>query len=308
MAGASTIEAQQTQIAAVVRPLVSSAVQQVSFTDLDTSLSLFSSRVAGVTRQYGRLAAVMGLRWYQKDRAANGAPGRVNVKIPAAPTPSSIVAALDIAELLEADNPASVATKVADDVAATVDQIALTQGDQAIQGAIELDKYAIGYARGLEPGACAFCSMLASRGAVYKTRGAAELKVHKRCRCYPIVIYKGQTYKPGPREQRAIDLWQTAVRDRHLTGRDARRAYRAAIEGREYIPGSNAPKSSQEVISSRIEADLKMTPEHRAELIAKLRRSEAACKRSGLTATLMKVRERISQLELANIEQRRRAA
>ena len=58
-----------------------------------------------------------------------------------------------------------------------------------IEEATATDARFRGWVRVAEPGACAFCRMLANRGAVYRTDGSALLtsrgsRYHARCRCY----------------------------------------------------------------------------------------------------------------------------
>ncbi len=51
------------------------------------------------------------------------------------------------------------------------------------------------WARHARPDACAFCRMLATRGAAYLSRETAATKVHDHCYCIPIEVRQGD-YEP----------------------------------------------------------------------------------------------------------------
>lgn len=108
-----------------------------------------------------------------------------------------------------------------------------------------------GYARKPEPGACSFCLMLASRGAVYRTARSAEQvgapgvvmrgnakrgdKFHDNCRCHAVEVSEGsglppeaveltklwdKTFYDGERPKLSVidfestnSLWKEAVKD-----------------------------------------------------------------------------------------------
>jgi hypothetical protein len=59
-------------------------------------------------------------------------------------------------------------------------RLVLEGGRQVIHDAVMGDEHAIGWARITDPDPCAFCAMLASRGAVYHTRMTAGGKANKR--------------------------------------------------------------------------------------------------------------------------------
>lgn len=83
-----------------------------------------------------------------------------------------------------------------------------------IEGNAALDPVRPKVARYASANACAFCRMLATRGAVYaseesalritgrrgRTRGSRPLgsKYHDFCRCVPVLVFPGQEYEPAP--------------------------------------------------------------------------------------------------------------
>lgn len=62
------------------------------------------------------------------------------------------------------------------------------------------------YARHAAADACAFCAMLATRGAVYTSRDAAAGRYHDDCSCTPIVAWSPVDYEPAP----YVARWQQA--------------------------------------------------------------------------------------------------
>lgn len=78
-----------------------------------------------------------------------------------------------------------------------------------VTGSAKADPKARGYMRRTRPGACRFCVMVASRGAVY-TQQSARFACHGHCFCEAVPAWGGQAlpvepYKPSDRPQTASD-------------------------------------------------------------------------------------------------------
>ena len=69
-----------------------------------------------------------------------------------------------------------------------------------------------GWARHASANACAFCRMLATRGAVYSSRGSA-MKSHDFCHCVAIEVRPGTSYEPAPYVERWTKEYNRARRD-----------------------------------------------------------------------------------------------
>jgi hypothetical protein len=97
----------------------------------------------------------------------------------------------------------------------------------------------VAWARGLT-GAdnCAFCIMLASRGAVYKSKQTASRswegkKYHRRCDCVPIPIYSSKEFYASPEGQqadRAYKFWLATTGK--YDGLGKLNAFRRALDAR----------------------------------------------------------------------------
>ncbi|MEJ8652747.1 hypothetical protein WKI65_32965 [Streptomyces sp. MS1.AVA.3] len=130
--------------------------------------------------------------------------------------------------------------------AAAADREVLRGGRDLLHRASAADPRTVGWARVTDADPCAWCAMLASRGAVYRSRDAAQLKghagrnappvdpedlekYHNLCHCQVVPIYSRTDWLP---EQGEVfrELWDEATEGH--TGQDAINAYRRAIEAR----------------------------------------------------------------------------
>lgn len=75
-------------------------------------------------------------------------------------------------------------------VAGEVTRQVLNGGRETIVSTIEGDPVAVGYSRVVRGGCCAFCALLAGRGAVYRGEETAAFQAHRKCRCTPEPVYR----------------------------------------------------------------------------------------------------------------------
>lgn len=127
--------------------------------------------------------------------------------------------------------------------AGAADREALRGGRSLIEGASQRDRRAVGWARVTDGDPCAFCSMLASRGAVYSSRAAAGLsgyydnmpivsrmeltKYHNNCHCQTVPVYRRDDFM-HPDSVQLRKEWDRVTAG--LRGEDAVRAYRRYID------------------------------------------------------------------------------
>lgn len=121
---------------------------------------------------------------------------------------------------------------------ATLERHGMAAGRDAVVDAARVDRAAIGYAR-VPSGAetCAFCTMLVSRGPVYKTRSKALHRdgsgepYHNRCDCVVVAVFDRNDW-PGREEFLAAEQqWITATHGK--SGNDALNALRKSLEPQE---------------------------------------------------------------------------
>jgi len=99
----------------------------------------------------------------------------------------------------------------------------LDGGRAAIYALAKTDPAAVGWARITRAKPCAFCAMLASRGAVYKTEKSARFLAHDHCMCTPAPFFK-----PGGAAKLVnsslAEEWQRVTKG--YSGKEAFRAWR----------------------------------------------------------------------------------
>ena len=66
---------------------------------------------------------------------------------------------------------------------------AVNGGSETVIATVESDPRAVGWKRVTSGATCAFCTMLAGRGAVYKSRRTANFRPHINCDCQPQPLY-----------------------------------------------------------------------------------------------------------------------
>lgn len=95
-------------------------------------------------------------------------------------------------------------------VAGAVGRHVLDGGRDTIVQTVHTDTSARGWERITDGDPCAFCAMLAGRGAVYTSKSTAGFQPHDRCGCSPEPTFDGDP-AVSPRNVRFRDLWQQAA-------------------------------------------------------------------------------------------------
>ncbi len=129
--------------------------------------------------------------------------------------------------------------------ARSADRATLLAGRDLVERAGARDRRVVGWARVTDGNPCSFCAMLASRGAIYTSRQAAEVsdtslrnavgpddirKYHNGCHCQAVPVFsRSDFWVPGSRE--LYRDWQKVTRG--LSGREARIAWRRHIEAQQ---------------------------------------------------------------------------
>lgn len=269
-------QAAQAGLAAAVVPLVAHAwATLLDRHDLKGSTPRLVAAVQAIVRQYGRASASQGLTFYRNERRAAGIAGRPKLPMPALPTADEIGAVVErslhplygewATDIVDATPPASPAPTVApggastpatvpavtpravtpdvvqraeDALASEVEKLVLDQSRLAVIGASEVDGEAKGWARVTEPGACSFCRLLATRGAVYKSKDSADFRAHTKkpdgsggtCRCHAEPEF--HNYEPTAQARQDTADYRRLADEFGHSGRDIHVAWRQHVEGR----------------------------------------------------------------------------
>ena len=108
-------------------------------------------------------------------------------------------------------------------IAGAAQKSVLDGGRAAIYALAKADPQAVGWARITRAKPCAFCAMLASRGAVYTTEKSARFLAHDHCMCTAAPFFR----KGGAAKLISSSLseqWQEVTKG--LSGKEAFRAWR----------------------------------------------------------------------------------
>ena len=228
-------QAQVTLSAAVIRDLAI-AWRLLDPSRLDSSFREFLQIAAtiiasGHTRSAG--AALAYLDAFRRVEGASGPPPTLTLP-PGLPleqiaTSLLVVGPIAFKTALRSGKPPNEALQLAlSQTLGAGTRLALAGGRETITTAHTVDTSLVAYARVTDGNPCAFCAMLASRGAVYVTETSAGFQPHDACHCQPEPVYdngNGAYQNPGRADEyRAFYNDVTSGK----SGADAISAFRAA--------------------------------------------------------------------------------
>jgi hypothetical protein len=200
---------------------------------LDASLPAYVHSVAGIVQPYGQASAALAAQYYQQERFI-ARPGARHFTV----APANPVSDRDVdrgirwatKSLWDADPDIAVAQTMVESAA---DKMVLDPGRDTLLAAVKEDREAKGWARIPDAHPCYFCALLATRGAAYKSEFMAEFEAHPGCQCLVQAVFDDEYRKPA-RVRKWDELYKTATAG--TQGKESIKAFRAAYEGREYIP------------------------------------------------------------------------
>lgn len=209
--------------AALARQVAAAWHGLLNVSRLKLTLPQLSAAVAALVHRYGQASALIAVRYYETARLEAGIAGKFT---PVQVTPPGLDAVTEAVkwatrELWTATpdvQPARAATQ------AVTEKLVLDTGRDTIIGAVQADRKARAWARVPEPGACYFCVMLATRGAVYSEH-TADFRTHDHCRCHPEPVFTA--YEPSAQIRDWQALWRESTAGH--SGKAAVAAFRAAL-------------------------------------------------------------------------------
>lgn len=220
----TTSEAQQQAasraVIAAAAAEVTAGLLTVQVDDLAALADWIVDFLPGIAEEYGMAMAVLGASWYETLRDEAGVSGTFDPVLPELPDPYRWES---MARWVTAGNKAEVETLVQGGVQRTL----MNMHRETVMDSVVADPEAAGWARFARPGACGFCRMLTSRGAVF-TEKTAKFGAHDHCSCLAGPIWKGRG------TARQVDAYRKSARRREdadgnaigSTKRDAERARR----------------------------------------------------------------------------------
>ena len=231
----------QEALAGLIPVVMAQAWPLLDVHNIQGTLPRFVAAVEAIVRRYGRASATAALQHYAAQRVAAGVSGRAPVVMPADPATAVVEDAVraSVADLYGTVTPESEQAAL-DKLNAEAEKLVLDYGRQAITDTVKADKRAKGWARVPNADACAFCLMLATRGAVYSSARAAGQRdattkwadakgyinsFHDNCRCTVEPVFG--VYEPTARTRDAQALWKSSTKGKY--GKDALNAFRTAL-------------------------------------------------------------------------------
>lgn len=115
--------------------------------------------------------------------------------------------------------------KAARELTGELVELALDGGRYTVIETVQVDDRAVGWYRVTDSDPCAFCALMASRGAVYKSQSSASFRAHWRCNCAAEAAYTRSRY-PNDAAKQWGDLYNRSTRG----SRDPLNAFRRAYE------------------------------------------------------------------------------
>jgi hypothetical protein len=186
---------------------------------LRTSVPDWIAAVQTVVDQYARASSALGAEFYDAQRDAAGVSGTFTVPVadppPGAQTEASLRwATKDVwerdpdtatpAQLEPLDTRLRQAEKKAEQV---VQKLVADTGRSTVLDAVRSDRQATAWARSAALGACAFCKMIASRGAVF-AQNTVRFEAHDGCHCAVTPVFAGQKFELSPHAAEWARLYQ----------------------------------------------------------------------------------------------------
>lgn len=162
-----------------------------------------------VVAQYARTSTALAAEFYDAQREAAGVPGPFTVPVADPPPEEQTTASLrwatkDLwprepeeatpAQLEPMDVRLAQAQKKAERVA---QKLVADTGRGTVREAVRQDRQAVAWARAAALGACYFCKVLATRGAVYE-QDTADFRAHDGCHCGVVPVFRGQRFELSP--------------------------------------------------------------------------------------------------------------
>ncbi len=200
-----------------------------------TTIPQWIAAVELLLGEYAAMAATLAGDYYDEERDLARVGGRFMFPMPDSPPREKVESSLRWATkdlwIPEQQSPPPIEQRLRmaeNKAAGAAQKIVADVGREAVLTAVKEDPQAIGWFRVAAPNACAFCRMLAIRGAVYQSEETADFQAHDSCSCTAAPVFQGQTWEP-PAD---VAEWRRLYQDSTRGERNKLRAFRRAVEGR----------------------------------------------------------------------------
>lgn len=222
--------------AGVARDVVTVLRDLFDVENADRTWPALRSMLAAMARQQRGTSAALATTYYGQARAEADAPGFYLPITPADLAEELLKVVLDATGIAAFKRAISLgktpeeALQIAGvTLSGSLSRLVLSGGRDAILGNVREDREAVGWARITDKDPCAFCSMLSSRGPVYRTKQTAKFEAHDHCACMPVAAWsRDEAWLDHSRD--LYEQWQKATEGH--SGADARKAWRRHWDSR----------------------------------------------------------------------------
>lgn len=163
---------------------------------------------------YATATTTVAADWYEDLRAEAVAAAGFTATLLDPPAPDEVQSQLGyvLAPLFNGTAPDLAPRETFDHLSALVEDVVTTADRQTVRANAASDRERPRYARHASANACAFCALLATRGAEYRTEESATRvvlqrrrskrklgeKYHDNCRCAVVPVWGSKTYEEAP--------------------------------------------------------------------------------------------------------------
>ena len=180
---------------------------------LEDAVGDWIDAVAAVIEQYGETSAALAADFYETQRDAAEATSPFRAELAPAPPREQSEASLRWAskDVWQARGQTAVLDEAQRRGESVAQKLVADQGRETVRRAVRADRDAVAFARAAALGACSFCKLMASRGAVYAsadsagreanerfTGDASVVKFHDDCHCTIVPVFRGQRFELSP--------------------------------------------------------------------------------------------------------------
>jgi hypothetical protein len=217
---ATAPEAVRAQLAIVTAAASSEVVNAVSGVALERQADAALTAVGLIVPGFYDAAGSLAVAWYDERRDESRPSTIYTPSIIGDPTTDWIEReTAKFAETLQGDLEAEM-TRMVDEITRLAEKEVARGFRDSITGNTHMDEDAIGWSRVARAGACKFCVMCASRGAVYR-EDTATFAAHKSCHCTAQPEFRNGTHGP----EASVEQYLAAQSMRTPAQRNALRKY-----------------------------------------------------------------------------------
>jgi hypothetical protein len=239
---AASFYAAQAFLAAAATRDILAVWSALNLRDVRQSWPALRTALAALVRdRYGQ-AAELGTGYYRQARQAAGILGEApRVHVP--PPPADLIdATLDstgpwglLGRIKEGQQLATANENTAVTLSGAAQRLITNGARQAVLESVKADAEAVAWMRVTSANPCAFCAMLASRGAVYRSEKTAGFQAHSHCACVAAPVFS-HIVASATHHNPLYDQWKQVTKGK--SGKDALRAWRQhwdAQQGRDGV-------------------------------------------------------------------------